>query len=815
MNFIFHPQRFCGTIFFMFKFRTRWRKVMRDLWLNRTRTILVVLSIAVGVFAVGVIATTQIVLSSQLNESYMSINPSSASILTFTPFGESVIKAVEKMPEVAEADARRMVTVRLKLGEDRWQMMELTAMNDFENIKVDIVRPGIGKWPPGDNEIIIERSALKLINADVGDTVTIKDTQGKIRQMKVVGTAFDVYAQMFTMQNIAYGYITFDTLKWFGEERAFNDLRFTVAQNRTDRDHIKAVTQRVQDKLEQDKAVIWYTFVAIPGQHPMHMIIEPILAMLAVLSILALILSVFLVINMISALLTQQQKQIGMMKEVGAVTSQIVSMYFVTVLVFGLLSLGLALPLGLVGARILANGLTSRMNIDLLPFTAPLPVLGIQIGVAMIVPLVAAAYPIWRGTRVTVREAISDYGLGKGKFGTNWFDRILITIYTGFLNRPTIISLRNTFRRKARLSLTLITLVMGGAIFISVFSVQDSLALTLEAMLDYYRYDVGVQFNRPYRLQRIAREAMQIPGVEAVEGWGFTNLRRQRPDGTESDNIIVMAPPANTKLVKPTLLEGRWLIPEDENAVVINTLVLNSEIGLKVGDDMVIKINGQKRTWRIVGIALGGSVVSTMFVNYDYYAKVMRQVDKSEWTFIKTTEHTPEFRKDILTKLERKFQEADIRVGMGITVDEDMSAIQMMFAVIVYLMLVMAVLLAIVGGLGLMGTMSINVLERRREVGVMRAIGASDMAVLQIVTIEGMLIGVLSWAIAAVLAWPISKIISDMIGQQLLSTELAYRYSYGGAIFWLGLVVVLAAVSSFLPAWTASRVTVREVLAYE
>ncbi|MDM8527037.1 FtsX-like permease family protein [Anaerolineales bacterium HSG24] len=793
----------------------RWRKLFRDLWLNRARTILVVLSIAVGVFAVGVIASSRTILSTQLNEAYTSINPASAFILTFTPFDEDVVEAVEKMREVSAADARRMITVRVKVGEDEWQSLQLNAIDDYDDIEVDKVAPGIGKWPPDEQEMLIERSAFHLIQAEIGDVLTIKDPNGKERQITLVGTAHDLYAQMFTMSGMAYGYITFDTLEWFGEPRDFNDLRFTVAKNGDDREHIKLITNLVQDKLEASGATIWFAAIPIPGQHPMNFIIQPILALLGVLSVLALILSLFLVINMISALLTQQQKQIGIMKAVGARTRQIIILYYTGVLIFGGLSLLIAVPLGAVGSYLLSQGLANSLNFDIDRIYLPQETLLLQIGLGLIVPVLAATYPIVRGTQVTVQEAISGYGLGKGKFGTNLIDRLLVNLYAGFLARPTIISLRNTFRRKGRLMLTLLTLVMAGAIFISVFTIQASLQNTLNALLEYFQYDVAIQFTRPYRVEQLKRDILPVEGVENVEGWCFGNVRRIRPDGTESDNIITLSPPADTKLVKPTVIEGRWLRPDDTNAVVINTLMINDEPDIKVGSEIILKIRDKEMKWQVVGIVLGGGVMGTLFTNYDYFSKVSRKIGKSEWAFIQTTDKSPEFRKKVLTHLERYMADDGYRIGMGITVDEDIQSMKTMFAVIVGLMLSMAVLLAVVGGLGLMGTMSINVLERTREVGVIRAIGASDIAVLQIVLIEGVLIGIISWVISILIALPISKVISDLIGRQFLGAELAFTFSITGVLLWLVMVIVLASIASFLPAWSASRLTVREVLAYE
>ncbi|OQY47961.1 MAG: hypothetical protein B6242_03745 [Anaerolineaceae bacterium 4572_78] len=422
-------------------FRPRWRKVIRDLWLNRARTILVVLSVAVGVFSVGVIGTSRFVLSEQLNASYMATNPTAALLMTSTAFDKKMVESIRNMPEVAEAEGRRNVGVRLKLGENEWRSMQLNIIDDFDDIRVDKIYHEEGQWPPGKQEILVERGALGLTNAEIGDEVIIRAPNGKERVVRIVGTAHDLYAQMYTLSGFAYGYATFDVLEWLGEPRDFNDLRFTVAENSMDREHITIVAQDVQDKLEKGGVGIFFNMAMVPGQHPLNFIIEPMLAMLGVLGLLALILSAFLVINMISALLTQQRKQIGVMKAIGATASQLLVMYFVNVILLGVLSLVISVPLGMLGAQMFSEGMAGMLNFDIDNFYIPPPVLIAQIVVALFVPVVASTYPILMGVRVTVREAISDYGIGKA-FGQSIIDRILIKLRFQFLTRPTIISLR-------------------------------------------------------------------------------------------------------------------------------------------------------------------------------------------------------------------------------------------------------------------------------------------------------------------------------------------------------------------------------------
>jgi putative ABC transport system permease protein len=130
-------------------------------------------------------------------------------------------------------------------------------------------------------------------------------------------------------------------------------------------------------------------------------------------------------------------------------------------------------------------------------------------------------------------------------------------------------------------------------------------------------------------------------------------------------------------------------------------------------------------------------------------------------------------------------------------------------------LLAMAAVSAAVGGLGLSGTMSMNVLERVREIGVVRAIGASDLAVLRLVLVEGVIIGLLSWLAGTIVSLPVTLLITNLLGVSMMQRPLTFTFSFSGALMWLGIAVILAAIASFLPARGASRLTVREVLAYE
>lgn len=136
------------------------------------------------------------------------------------------------------------------------------------------------------------------------------------------------------------------------------------------------------------------------------------------------------------------------------------------------------------------------------------------------------------------------------------------------------------------------------------------------------------------------------------------------------------------------------------------------------------------------------------------------------------------------------------------------------FDIILRLLAVMAIVIALVGGVGLSGILSLSVLERRREIGVMRAIGASSWQVIRLFVGEGMLLGLISWLIALPLSIPVAYAFTTQGLSLALNQQLVYQITPAGALLWLVIISLLAIIAGALPARSASRISVRESLAY-
>jgi putative ABC transport system permease protein len=784
------------------------------------------LSLAVGIFGVGVIMNTKAILDRNFTTGFAAVNPASATLVTDS-FDDEWVKAIRRMPEIQEAEGRRKVTVRLQTGPDKWLDLDLYAIDDYGDMRVNKIQPEGGAWPPPKHQLLLERSALQLAdlaNLAIGDTVVVHTPDDNLHELRLAGFAFDFNQTPSVGANKAYGYITLDTLESLGQSRDYNELSFVVAENRLDESYIRQVAGQVTDKLEKSGRTVYTTLVPPPGEHPLQKPVSVMLLVLGTLGSFSLLGSGFLVINMISALMAQQVRQIGMMKAIGARTGQVMSLYFAIIFILSLLALVVAAPLTIGGARALATFFAAMLNLDLNSFQIPHPVMAAQGAIGLIVPFVATLYSIRTGVRITVREAISDYGLSEELAGSSRLDRILERIHN--LPRPFLLAWRNLFRRKGRLALTLTTLSLSSALFITVASTRASLLYTLDNSYTYRKYDLRVDLSRPYRTGKIEREALSTPGLVKVESFNFiAPVNRLRPDGSESDDLLLFALVDGTEMFRPSLVHGRGLRPQEQRTVVVNTALLRDEPDLKLGDEMMLKfeqcelcdgiesLEEEETTWQIVGVFEETMAPPTVYVNNSAFTRVAGGVGRATTVWVMTAQREVEFVAKVSKDLEEKFEQADLQIRSTKTIRAQYEAQAFHFNIMTLTLMAMAVLLAIVGGLGLMGMTSINVIERVREIGLMRAIGASNGVVFQVFLIESLLVGLLSWPIGILAALLSGKLLTETISR-IMETALIYTFSMGSVFLWLIIVILIAVLATLQPAWKAMRVSVREVLAY-
>lgn len=758
-----------------------WRKVLRDFWGERTRSVLVIVAIAIGASAVFAILASYAILTRELDRGYMATNPASAT-LTTDVIDDDLLRAVLANHAVSDAEPRRVVSARLKAGPMKWRSVVLFVVRDYANIRVSTLQREHGAWPPGPGEILIERDALGVVHAGIGDVVSVRMADGREHPLKVTGSVHDVGQAQARMENMVYGYITTDTLALLGETPRLNQLKILVAERRLDKAHIESVAAEVKRLFESRGHPVTHLDIPRPGKHPHADIMGLLLLSMSTFGLFVLLLSGVLVANLLIALMASQVRQIAVMKTVGATRGQIARLYFAYAMLLGGAGVLVAVPLGLWGMRLLCRYQAAFLNFDIASFAVPFWVYLAVAVVGVLVPLGAAAVPVWRGSGLSIREALADYGVSRNAFGATLLDRLLANVSGAA--RPLLFALRNSFRRRTRLAMTVVTLAAGGLFFMTALNVRASFIKTLDVLFRSRPYDLSVSLGKLVPLDVVERAVRKTPGVVRMEGW------------VTDDGLIAI--PADTTMLRPNFVDGRMLRAGDGKAVMINSALANTN-GKRVGSlysgRRVVGIMREPFTPAMAYVLRDGSATNSIRL-------VLQSRDADAIDRVKAA-------------LETNLSAEGVRVRSSLTQAEGRFAFDQHMVMIYVFLITMSAIIGLVGGLGLMTTMSLNVLERRREMGVLRAIGAAPSTVGWIVVAEAVVIGVLSWALATMAAWPVSKGIGDLMVKAMFRSGLDFSFQTSGPVVWLIVSIVLAALSGLIPAWQAAKAPVREALGYE
>ncbi|MBC8336259.1 MAG: FtsX-like permease family protein [Anaerolineales bacterium] len=794
--------------------KPRWSKVFTDLWDDKTRTILVVASIAVGVFAIGMVISAYFIMDEDISHSYASVNPPNIEIWA-DPFDEDFVRSLRKVDGVEDVVAHRVFDVRASIGEENPQNLKLFGLSSFPG-EINLLTAIEGSEIPGDNEIIISQDLMHTTGFHPGDVIKVIFPDEKTRELTMVGLVTDQTTSKPSPDPMVYAYVTMNTIHSFGLGDSFNHLYITVTGDGTNSEFITEVGDAVEEKIERSRREIYNRDEGLSNEHPMSDSTLAIIGLLGALGGLLTILSSSLIINTLNALMTQQLRQIGVMKLVGGRSKQILGMYLSLIVFYSLIALIFAVPLGAVAGYGLSWLITSILGAVLQGFRFVPEAVITQVVIAFAVPLSAGFFPVRSGARTSVRRAISDYRPGtrsKARSLLNFKPKRISSI-----SRPILLSFRNTFRKKGRLLLTIFTLTVAGGVFIAVFNVRDSMGNLMDQLMDHFLGDVTVTFQQPYRVSEVKQALLDIPGVEAVEGWAGAIGEILDENGEVVTDLSISAPPQNTQLLTPEFVAGRWLLPNEEKKLVLSDTIYNFFPNLKPGDMLKVKLAGQREEeWQVVGIFRFVDMLGDPlgYANFEFIARKTGLPEQALSYRVVTATHDADAQIELTERIDRQLMMRDLNVQSVLSGSALRENASIGMNMLVIFLLIMAILTAFVGSIGLTGTMSINVLERTREIGVMRTIGAVDKVIMQSVIIEGLVIGMITWVLAIGISFPISTVLLTIIGETMMGSAMAAQFTPLGIFLWLGIVIVLSIIASIMPARNAAKLTINEVLAYE
>ena len=799
-----------------------WTKVWFDLWQNKTRTLLAVLSMAVGVFSIGAIFGLVDQLLSTMDEAHQSVYPSHVNIFLQNSIDRETAAGLERIEGVSGIEPANQLSIRYKLeGNEIWEPAVLVMRDAYDEQVYDLLRLQEGDWP-SDRQFGVERLTGQGFSIETGDTVIFDIGNGTERAFPVTSKIRHPFVQPPDFGGPAHFFTDSAGMARFGIPEG-QYLQLLVQVEPYSREYAQEVVGEIRSNLGKQGINVSVTFYQEPEAHWGRPFVEGFTIVLQFTAVVSLFLSVILVVNTLTAVITQQTNQIGVIKAVGGKSGIIMQIYLAGVLVYGVLAFVVSLPLGAWLAFLGSRWFLNIFNIDHDVFQMSPRALVWQIIAALIVPLIATLWPVMQGALMSVRAALSTYGLGND-FGRSRIDRIVEQIGERMLPPPYPVALGNLFRRKARLALTLGVLTIAGVMFLVVMSLIDSTNYTLNNDMDRRGYDLRFGFTQSERSEQVLALASSVPGVADVETWFNVNATILREGERLNDSAGLGAQltgvPVDSVMQKPLIVAGRWMQSGDERVVVVaEETAVNNKIA--IGD--VIRLDlGELGSdeWTVVGfykdVYEAGFTVEEVYAPLTAVVDVTKQANRASQLLVKTNVTTMDANVAIATTIKDIFEtrQMDTSPYVNAVKLEERATLDSQFAPVQLMFLNLALLMGAVGGIGLMGALGISVVERRREIGVLRAVGAKSPTIMGLFIMEGVLQGVISWLLSVPIAYAFAKPLTRIVGEAMIGVALDYSFANTAVFAWLVIIIVIALFASFIPARNASRISVRESLSY-
>lgn len=789
----------------------RWTKLWRDARATQGRLAMIVLALAAGIAAVTAMLGAYGVLMREVPRSYLSAHPASAQLELARSPNPALLQAVRGLPNVAQAELATTVTARVQVGAGEWLPLMLFVVPDFDQFEINRPAAQAGRFPPPDGSLAIERSALPLAHGQVGDRLTVELPQGGRHTLVVAGTAHDPALAPAWQEQVVYGYVSAATLRALGEPVSLDLLKLVVRNGAADNAAIEATARQVAARLSQGDVPVEELRIPPPQRHPHQAQMSAVLQMLLIFSLLALLLAAVLCATVLQGLLAQQVRQIAIMKAIGARAPQLAALYAVLAGGLGLLAVAVGWPLGSAVGRGLVGTIAELLNLRLQSESVPAWCDAVAVALGLLAPLAAAAGPVWNAVRRTVRQALDDHGVAPGRNAPDRLDRALTRLRLD--DAASTLALRNTFRRRARVAMTLLLLGGAGGMLITSLDLKAAWEQTVREGVASRRYDVELVLQRWMPVGQAMQALRAADPAAVVEPWpaqsaaratpGGIDLLHQYPDGAHGGFSLRAAPPA-TSLVAHRIEQGRWLQAGETGTAVINSLARRLAFrDVRIGDTVTLSVDHRPVALTVVGIVHEPLTPGSVYVTPATFEQATGQAGRTNALRVRSRAATQ--------ALAGALEAAGVPVKLALTEARYAAAQGGHVYILVFALGFVASAMAVVGALGLASALGQSVVERTREFGVMRAIGARAASIRRMVVTEGLLIGAASTAAAVVLAWPLSRGVGGVLAS-ISTQDLQPRLAPAAVAVWALIALVGAAGVSLAPAGRAARITVRESL---
>ncbi|MGL1893050.1 MAG: FtsX-like permease family protein [Spirochaetaceae bacterium] len=784
------------------------KKVVGDLKTYKSRYILMTLALSISLFAVTTLLSSYSILTREIAKNYLSTNPAHITFEIDVMTLEQ-LKKLENINYVDTVELRDAFLFQVQNSKDDWVGLRTFVIQDFENMKLAKIFKESGSWPPKTGEVLIERTVPELLGKNIGSNIRVKNLNGDVKELIVSGTIHDPSLSPSSQEQTGYAYITINTLKYITGDSTLHDLKITLKGEDFTHQEIKDKSLDIVSYLSEENISVSEVLVPPPYRHPHQGQIESILSLFIFFGFLAILLSAILTSEMVSTLMEKEIRQIGILKTIGAKTSQVFTIYLSCIFIVCLISIFLGIIPGVVIGKGFSALISGLLNFKLYSLNIPVWVYVTLIVSGLLIPLTICLIPLISASRMSIKKAITSNGISTVNVKNRENKK---SILPSFIQ----MSLRNTFRKKGRLFLSLLLLSVAGAVFMTSKNVTKAWDYKIENSLSGRTWDLDLKLIGLEDKNRVINLLENIPQLSSIEPVlvstisvytkNAIKISETYPDGGHGV-FYLKSLVQGSELFNFKILEGSWLTGTDYNTIVLNQKARELFPNSKIGESISIYNNNQILKYRLVGVIeeIGPAT------SYVTSANIIRAN-----SFLINYNNSLDISEEVLIlEIEKRLRENDIKILLQIPESTFRDAINGHIFIIIYSLFAMGIILAIVGILGLSSSITSNVLERKSEFGILKTIGASNSKILIIVLIEATLITFLSIICGIIISLPLSYNVGQSLGQMAFNTPLDLYLSVKGTINWSILIIVSSFIASLFPALTAVEMTVKETLACE
>ena len=793
------------------------KKSWKDLSRRKARTIFTIITVALGVMGIGLFAITPLAdraVQAELKAEKMhNIGVQVTNVLLTA----GQLQDLESLDNVDQVSPRALLPVTIEIG-DRRENALLVGIPDYDNQEVDVIRITSGEAPGGMEALTDQgNESNAVITLAAGDTVTVEDARGRTHDLKVSGVGKNFITGGATRGGTAVFYTNLATLEQIRGQGGYTHLEFTVKD--ADPDAMAKTVEVIRDYLVTNTPVVAFDNLADvreEGYWEGREIFSQLMSFMAILAFMILFVSLFLISNTMNTIVSEQTREIAMMKAIGATRGKVFRSFLTTSAIVGLLGAGIGAVLGIVvaywvGSTFAMTGFGFETTFDV---HWPTVLISLAVGVGVVV--LASLPALFRTLRVSVVEGLESHGIS-ADYGNTFLDRSLM----GIRGVPRVVQMgiRNAFRRKGRSISTLLQVAFAVAVVIAMLNLGAALTTVTLRAYDIWTWDLSTTVaDNPTDPMTVDKTAL-IEGIEGVKSaepvyyaLAEINDRTVAFSGYVQDTEMLDNSVTLTKNG-----QGRWWTPEEAKAnarVVVIGDALSKFEDVELGDTVELMTATGPRKFEVIGIdAAFMNNGQFIYAPLETVQDVLQKGDAVNGFYMRTDSEAHDAidatSRRVTDELEVLGYRVDVTVNyvateQNVAQNKTLSSLFLMVSFIVVLIVL----------IGLMSTLVMNILDRTTEIGMLRCIGAQSKDVRRVFSSEGLFLAFLGWIVGLPLGYAVYRIIVvSMASAMKLTLPDNYDAVYVGWSLVFAMIGTLLVIS--FPLRRAAKMKPGDAIRYE